>query len=138
MATKLVEAPASDSARTTESLGYVEAYDAVLNCDYAFVVYKETDKDSGAWRVRIKSSQTTGVVFEPEAMRLKAREAGAQGKAYFTWGAGIDPSVGDQRQIEYRVYQEGGKASAIEVLVRMRKFDGTADEAKSVRVKWPA
>ena len=42
MATKLVEAPASDSARTTETLGYVEAYDAVLNCDYAFVVYKET------------------------------------------------------------------------------------------------
>ncbi len=138
MATKLVEAPASDSARTTETLGYVEAYDAVLNCDYAFVVYKETEKDSGSWRVRIKSSQTTGVVFEPEAMRLKARETGAQGKAFFTWGAGIDPSAGDQRQIEYRVYQEGGKASAVEVLVRMRKFDGTADEAKSVKVKWPA
>jgi hypothetical protein len=138
MATMLVEAPASDGARTIEKLGYVEAYDAVLNCDYAYVVYRETDKDSGAWRVRVKSSQTTGVVFEPEAMRLKAREAGAQGKAYFTWGAGMDPSAGDQRQVEFRVHQEGGKASAVEVYVRMRKFDGTGDEAKSVKVKWPA
>jgi hypothetical protein len=137
MATMLVEAPASDAARTTETLGYVEAYDAVLNCDYAFLVYKETDRDGGAWRVRVRSSQTTGVVFEPEAMRLKAREAGAQGKPYFTWGAGIDPSAGDQRQVEYRVWVEGGKASAVEVAVRMRKFDGTGDEGRSVKVKWP-
>src|SRR5690349_10914385 len=101
MATMLVEAPASDASRMYETLGYVEAYDAVLNSDYAYVVYKETEKDSGAWRVRIRSSQTTGVVFEPEAMRLKARETGAQGKPYFTWGAGMEPSASDQRQVEY-------------------------------------
>lgn len=138
MTKMLVEAPASDSSRAYDVLGYVDAYDAVLNADYAFVVYKETERDSGAWRVRIKSSQTTGVVFEPEAMRLKSREAGARGQRFFTWGAGIDPSPGDPRQIEYRVHQTGGKTSAIEVVVRLRKFDGAPDEAKSVIVPWPA
>ena len=51
----LLEAPVSDSSHTYEKLGYVDAYDAVLNCDYAFVAYKETDRDGGQWRVRIRS-----------------------------------------------------------------------------------
>ena len=85
MVKQLVEAPASTSSQTYETLGYVDAYDAPLNCDYAFVAYKETDRDTGNWRVRVRSSQTAGAVFEPEAMRLKARETGAQGKPFF-WG----------------------------------------------------
>jgi hypothetical protein len=133
----LVEAPASDSVRTIETLGYVDAYDAPLNCDYAFVAYKETDKDTGAWRVRIKSSQTAGAVFEPDAMRLKAREAGAQGKPWFQWGYSFDPSASDPRNIQFRVQVKDGKAAAIEMMVQLRKFDGTADGAKSVTFPWP-
>ena len=76
----LLEAPASTDSTLYESLAYVDAYDAVLNADYAFVAYRETDRDTGAWRVRIRSSQTAGGVFEPDAMRLQARAAGAQGK----------------------------------------------------------
>jgi hypothetical protein len=135
---QLIEAPASDSSRTFEPLGYVEAYDAPLNADYSFVIYKETDRDTGAWRVRIRSSGMTGVVFEPEQMRLQARAAGAQGKPFFTWGAGITPSASDQRHVEYRVHVEGGKPSAVEIILQLRKFDGTADEAKSCRAPWPA
>jgi hypothetical protein len=134
----LIEAPASDSARTIETLGYADAYDAPLNCDYAFVAYKETDKDSGNWRVRIRSSQTAGAVFEPDAIRLKARETGAQGKPWFQWGYSFDPSASDPRNIQFRVHVKDGKASAIEMLVQLRKFDGTADEAKSVMMPWPA
>ena len=69
---QLVEAPVSNSNSRYETLGYLDAYDAVLNCDYAFVAYKETDT-SGDWRVRIKSSQTAGAIFERAAMRTKSR-----------------------------------------------------------------
>lgn len=133
----LIEAPVSDANYRYETLGYVDAYDAVLNCDYAFVAYKETDSD-GAWRVRIRSSQTAGAVFEPAAMRSKAREISAQGKAWFQWGYSFDPSASDPRNIQFRVHVVNGQAAEIEMLVQLRKFDGSADEAKSVRFTWPA
>lgn len=135
--TPLIEAPVSDSSHRYETLGYVDAYDAVLNCDYAFVAYKETDSD-GTWRVRIKSSQTAGAVFEPVAMRTKARETGAQGKPWFQWGYSFDPTASDSRNIQFRVHVKNGQPAEIEMLVQLRKFDGTADEAKSVRFAWPA
>jgi hypothetical protein len=133
---QLVEAPASDSNYRYETLAYLEAYDAVLNDDYAFVAYKETDS-SGEWRVRIKSRQTAGAVFEPEAMRLQARAAGAQRKPWFPWGYSFDPSAGDPRQIQFRVHVAGGKPSEIEMFAQLRKFDGTADEPQSVKFAWP-
>jgi hypothetical protein len=134
---QLVEAPASDASYRYETLGYVDAYDAVLNCDYAFVAYKETD-NAGDWRVRIKSSQTAGAVFERAAMRSKARETGAQGKSWFKWGYSFDPSAGDPRNIQFRVHVANGQPAEIEMLVQLRKFDGTADAPKSVKFAWPA
>jgi hypothetical protein len=136
--TKLVDIPASSASQEIVELGYVESYDAVLNDDYAFGAYKETDKSDGSWRVRIKARHLTGVVFEPEAMRLQARAAGAQGKPFFTWGNGIDPSAGDGRCIQYRVHVKDGKPSQIEVFVQTRKFDGTAEAPKSMTFAWPA
>jgi hypothetical protein len=101
---QLVEPPASVTGGTQyQQLAYVDAYDAVLNCDYAFVAYKETDS-GGEWRVRIKSSQTAGAVFEPA----------------------------------FRVHVQDGQPHEIEMLVQLRKFDGTADSAKSVKFAWPA
>jgi len=81
-----IEAPASDSSYQYDALAYVDAHDAVLDGDYAFVAYKETSRDGGAWCVRIRSSQTAGAVFEPEAIAGQARAAHAQGKPYFLWG----------------------------------------------------
>lgn len=135
---QIIEAPASDTSCTYETLGYVDAYDAVLNCDYAFVAYKETSRDNGAWRVRIKSSQTAGAVFEPDMIRTQARAAGAQGKPWFLWGYNFEPSAGDPRQIEFRVHVANGQATAIEMFVRLRKFDQSADDPKSVQFPWPA
>jgi hypothetical protein len=136
MSKPLIEAPASDSSATRTTLGYIEVYDAVLNDDYAFVAYKEMDT-GGAWRVRISGRQTSGAVFEPDAMRSQARAAGAQGKPYFVWGWNLTPSSGDPRTVEFRVHVENGKPARIEMFVQMRKFDQSADEAKSVSFPWP-
>lgn len=137
MATTLVEAPASTDSQTITTLGSIEAYDAVLNDDYAFVAYKEADR-GGDWRVRIKGLRTPGAVFEPEAMRLNARSTGAQGKAYFTWGWSLDPSAGDPRCVQFRVYVRDGKPAEVEMFVQLRKADGSAAEAVSTRFAWPA
>ena len=137
MSNQLIEAPAAEHGNRIETLAYLEGYDAVLNSDYAFVAYKETDT-SGAWRVRISSKGTSGAVFEPDAMKSQARAAGAQGKPWFQWGYSFDPSAGDPRCIQFRVLVADGKPSEIEILLQLRKFDHSADEAKSVRFPWPA
>lgn len=136
-APQLVETPANvPGGPQYQQLAYLDAYDAVLNGDYAFVAYKETD--SFGWRVRIKSLQTAGAVFEPDAMKSNARSTGAQGKPWFPWGYCLDPSAGDPRCIQFRVHVTNGQPGEIEIFVQLRKADGTADEAKSVKFPWPA
>ena len=44
---QLIEAPAADFNRRYETLAYLEAYDAVLNSDYAFFASLLTDRASG-------------------------------------------------------------------------------------------
>jgi len=133
----LIDAPVSDASHTYKTLGYVAAYDAVLNCDYAFVAYQETETGSGHWRVCIKSTQTAGGSFDPAAIRSKARETGAQGRSYFTWGYHFEPGAGDPRQIEFRVYVTNGSPREVEIFVRLRKADHSAAQAQSVRFSWP-
>ena len=137
MPTPLIEAPTSTPSQQIATLASLDAYDAVLNDDYAWVAYKESDSD-GSWRVRIKARHLTGVVFEPEAMRLQARSAGAQGKPFFTWGNGIDPSAGDARSVQYRVHVQDSKPARIEIAATMRKADGTAATPVSASFPWPA
>jgi len=134
---QLLDLPANiPGGASYQQLAYVDAYDAVLNCDYAFLAYKETDS-SGAWRVRIKSSQTAGAVFEPDAMRSNARSTGAQGKPWFPWGYSFDPSAGDLRTIQFHVHVVDGRPAEIEMFVQLRKADESADAPKSVRFPWP-
>ena len=135
---QLIEAPASIPGSTQyQTLGYLDAYDAVLNLDYAFVAYKETDS-GGEWRVRIRSSQPAGAVFEPAMMKSNARAAGAQGKPWFQWGYSFDPSPADPRCIQFRVLVADGQPRGIEMFVQLRKADGTADAPKSTTLPWPA
>ncbi len=131
----LIEAPESTDSIRYQTLAYLEAYDAVLNGDYAFVAYKETD--SSGWRVRIRSSQTAGAVFEPAMILSQARATGAQGKPWFCWGYNFEPSNSDPRQIEFRVHVASGRPTEIEMIARLRKFDHSADEARTVRFAWP-
>ena len=135
--TPLVEAPESDAWRTYETLAYLDEYDAVLNIDYAFVAYRETDNDSGAWRIMVKSTQTAGGSFEPDAIARKARETAAQGLPYFLWGYSFATSQDDPRQIDFRIHQQDGAPSALEIVVALRNADGSAKPSKSVRCPWP-
>jgi hypothetical protein len=133
----LIEALASNASFRYETLAYLAAYDAVLNCDFAFVAYKETAL-SGDWRVWIKSAQTPGALFEPAMMRSKAREAAAQGKTWFQWGYSFDPRPGDPRNVQFRVHVNNGEPSEIEMVVQLRRYDGSAALAQSVKFFWPA
>lgn len=137
MPPSLLEAPADTVSQSFTPLASVEAYDAVLNDDYAFVAYKETDRATGAWRIRILARHLTGVVFEPEAMRLQARAAAALGKAFFAWGNGIDPSAGDPQMLQDRVHVKDGKPAPVEIYVQLRKADHSPDAPKSVEFAWP-
>lgn len=133
-----MEAPASDGQRIIETLGYLQAHDSVLNCDYAFVAYKETDKAApGRWRICIKSTQTPGGSFEPEAICNKACEANALGNDQFTWGYSIQPSADDSRHIEFRVHQQNALPIALEMFVILRNADGTPKPPQSVKFAWP-
>lgn len=134
---QLIEAPESDASRLYETLGYLDAYDAVLNADYAFVAYKETSRDSGEWRVRIRSSQTAGAELDPAAIRNQARAVAAQGQPFFLWGYNFEPSSGDPRQIEFRVHLANGQPKEVEMYVRLRRFDHSPDEPRSVTFPWP-
>jgi hypothetical protein len=134
---QLLDLPASDASIKYEQLGYVDAYDAVLNCDYAFLAYKETDS-ANQWRVRIRSSATAGAVFEPAMMKSKSREANAHGKPWFQWGYSFDPSAGDPRNIQFRVHHRDGQTSEVEMYICLRKADGSAGQEKTVRFPWPA
>jgi hypothetical protein len=136
MSKPLIEAPDSTDSVRYETLAYLEVYDAILNDDYAFVAYKETDSN-GDWRVRIRSRHTAGAVFEPAMMKSNARAAGAQGKPSFPWGFSIDPSDGDARNIQFRVHVANGRPAAIEMFAQLRKFDGSADAPQSVQFPWP-
>lgn len=117
-------------------LAYADAYDAVLNLDYAFVAYKETD--CFGWRFRIRSSQTAGAVFEPEAMHTNAPSAGAQGRSWFQWGYSFAPSSSDPRCIGFRGHVANDQPTEIEIFVQLRKTDETGNVGKSVKFPWPA
>ena len=65
------------------------------------------------------------------------RSTGTQGKPFFLWGYKLEPTASDPRQIEFRVYQESGIPKELEIFVRLRQFDQSADKPQSLRVPWP-
>lgn len=137
MTTQKLSLPSPVPGQTLRQLGYLEAYDAVLDCDYAFLAWHEVDGD-GQSRVRIRSSQTAGAVFEADAMAKNARSAGARGEPWFQWGYSFDPQPSDPRCIRFRVQVKDGKPAAIEMFAQLRQADGTAGTAQSVTFDWPA
>jgi hypothetical protein len=138
LSTPLIEAPASDPITVREPLAYLDAHDAVSNAEYAFVAFKETHRASGTWCVRINSLHTSSSVFHRNAMRLQARATSEQGKSWFTWGPAINPTATDPRQIKFHVHVRNGQPTAIEIMIRMRKFDHSADDMRTVTFPWPA
>ena len=136
MTTQKLSLPSPVPGQTLQQLAYLEAYDAVLDCDYAFLAWQETDGD-GSMRVRIRSSQTAGAVFEADAIARQARAAGARGEPWFAWGYSFDPSPSDPRRIRFRVLVADGKPAAIEMFVQLRRADGQPADAQQVTFAWP-
>lgn len=137
MCPPLLEAPVSNAVAEYETLGYVEAHDAVLDLAYAFIAYKERSRATGEWRVRIRSSRTGGAVLEPLLMAYNARVAHGEGRSWFTWGYSLEPRAGDPRMIQFRVHVRDGEPDEVEVLVRLRRADHSPGELHAIRFLWP-
>ena len=138
---QVVHAPKSSTDTKVEQLAYLESFDAVVDKDYAFVVYKETKSDSGKWVLRIKGSVTAGTVFDPASPALKGafKKAAGHDKPHVVWGFNLQPKENDPRLVENRVLIDSdGRPSALEVHVTTRKGDNSARDEKVVTVDWPA
>jgi len=132
---QVLKAPKSSSHTEVEQLAYLESFDAVVDKDYAFVVYKETRTDSGKWVIRIKGSVTAGAVFDPNSPAIKAA---GHDEPHFVWGFNLQPKDGDPRLVENRVkLGSDGKPSALEVHLITRKADGSAREEQVETIAWP-
>lgn len=140
MSDQVVHPPKSSSHMEVEQLAYVESFDAIVDKDYAFVVYKETKTDSGKWVIRIKSAVTAGTVFDPESSALKSaiKKAVGHDESHLVWGFNLQPKDGDPRLVETRLLLgSDGQPSAIEVHLITRKADGAAREEQVVTAAWP-
>ncbi len=137
---QVIPAPKSSTALEVEQLAYLESFDAVVDEDYAFVVYQETKTDSGKWVIRIKGSVTAGAVFDPDSSALKSaiKKAAGHDEPYLVWGFNLQPKEGDPRLVENRVILgKDGKPSDLEVHLVTRKADGSARETQIATVAWP-
>ncbi len=137
---QVVHAPKSSSSLQVEQLAYLESFDAVVDRDYAFVVYKETKTDTGAWVLRIKGSATAGTVFDPASPALKKafKKGAGHDEPHIVWGFQITPKENDPRLVESRVLIDSdGKPTALEVHLVTRKADQSARDEKVVSVPWP-
>lgn len=138
---QVVHAPRSSSHTEVEQLAYVESFDAVIDKDYAFVVYKETQTGTGKWVLRVKGSATAGAVLDPASSALKSafKKAAGHDEAYVVWGFNLKPGEGDPRLVENRILLDSdGKPSALELHLITRKADHSARDEKVVVVPWPS
>ena len=136
------EATSSDHASPAgfeidrEPLRCGDADAPVLGPQHPFVAYKETNRASGAWRVRIQSRQDTSVVLYPNAIRLQARAVGAQGKSSFTWSNTNGGRSGQPEKLNFLVHVNDGEPAAIEVFPSTVNWN--APSLPPVKFCWPA
>ncbi|KQP21678.1 hypothetical protein [Pseudorhodoferax sp. Leaf267] len=133
----LLQLPVSDNRTRYEAMAYLQADDGASGDVHAFLAYKETDLASGAWRVRVKSLQTAGGVFEPAAMVQQAQAAARRGQAYFVWGYHLTPTASDPRRIEFRVHVLNRRPARLELYARLRRADHSPGLPCSVVCDWP-
>ncbi len=135
---QLVQLPKNSSSREYKSLGYVEALDSIIDKTYAFLIQKETNLDTGYFKISIRSNKLTGTYFDEKVAAKLAKQALKDGKQYVTRGAPFNPAGKlDERRIEYRLYQKDGKPDAIEVYVVTRNKKRKANKPKILRASWP-
>ena len=121
----------------SELLPRLDTEDDALSTRHPFIAYKETNRNSGAWRVRIRSRQADTAVIYPNAIRLQARAVSEQGKSSFTWTHPIVASAGNSEKLKFRVHVDHGEPAAIEVFPRPAAPKGSAIPVP-VKFSWPA
>jgi hypothetical protein len=102
--TSLDPSSAGEPGFETEPLRCIDTDAAVLSTRHPFAAYKETNRASGAWRVRIHSRQAATAVLYPNAIRLQARAVSEQGKSFFTWSNSAIARSGNAEQLKFRVH----------------------------------
>lgn len=138
---QLINPPESSDRKAITQLAYLDAYDEVLGDDYAFVAYKEEDKRSGEWRLKIKGKKVADTSIKPESpiLRRKMAEAAQAGKDYVVTGFNIQPRNNDPRLVEHRVYfDEALQPQHVELHLVTRNRDASPKVKQVARFDWPA
>jgi hypothetical protein len=120
-----------------ELLRRLDTDEAALSTRHPFIAYKETNPNSGAWRVRIQSRHADTAVIYPNAIRLQARAASEQGKSFFTWSHPLIAGTGNSEKLKFRVHVDHGEPATIEVFPRPAAPKGSAIPVP-VKFSWPA
>jgi hypothetical protein len=121
----------------SEPLHSDDGDEAVLSTAHPFIAIKETNPESGAWRVRIQSRHAASAVLYPNAIRLQARAVSAQGKSSFTWTNTAAAGSTSTDKLKFRVLVNDGEPAAIEVFPRPATLKSGASPAP-VKFCWPA
>ena len=130
------EISTTEPAIASEPLRSIGSEEATLSTRHPFVAFKESNPNSGAWRVRIQSRHAATAVLYPNAIRLQARAVSAQGKSSFTWN-GAFTAAGAAEKFKVRVKVDHGEPAAIEVFPRPAG-PRPAEEVVPVTFGWPA
>ena len=127
---------APDSSFEREPLRCGDGDAPLLGPRLPFVAFKETNRASGAWRVRIQSRHDTTAVLYPNAIRLQARAVGAKGKSTFTWSHTAAATSGSAQKLNFLVHVNDGEPAAIEVFPATVNWNGASQPP--VKFCWPA
>jgi hypothetical protein len=136
LSTSLDHATSAAPEIDSELLHRLDTDDPDLNTRHPFIAFKETNRTSGAWRVRIQSRHAATAVLYPNAIRLQARAVSEQGKSSFTWSHQLVADAGNSERLKFRVHVDHGEPAAIEVFPRPVAPKGSVIPAP-VKFTWP-
>jgi hypothetical protein len=130
--------PPKDTNIAYSQLGYIDAYDGIINQYYAFIVFKEINRRGNLTTLGIGGNIATGITLSNERGQKLAAQAHKEGMPFATVGNPIPPlAEGDPRTVQYRILQEDGQPTELEIFIVTRDNTGKAKEPKSLKVKWP-
>jgi hypothetical protein len=77
MSDQLVSAPESTERARIEPLGHFQSTDDVVNKDYAYAVWRETNPETGKWTLNIKATVTANTKLDPDHPSVRTNMAKA-------------------------------------------------------------
>jgi len=141
MADQFVTAPESTDRAHVESLGYIASRDEVIGKDYAYAVWKETNPETGKWRLRIKGTVTAHTNLDPDhpSVRSNTAKAAVAGQMYSVFGFQMKPRDDDPRLVENRLhFDEDLRPLRVSLHLVTRNGDGSPKAEQVFEFPWPA